>query len=102
MVTKEQVIEALKEVYDPEMPVSVVDLGFIYEVVVEDSKVTVRMTLSSPGCPMVSLITHMVREKIASLKGVENVEIELVFEPRWTPEMMSDSAKKKLGLNNQV
>ena len=97
MVTKEQVMEALKEVYDPEMPVSVVDLGFIYEVIVEGSKVVVRMTLSTPGCPMVSLITHMVREKVASLAGVSDVEIDLVFEPRWTPEMMSDEAKKKLG-----
>lgn len=97
MVTKEQVIEALKEVYDPEMPLSVVDLGFIYDVIVDGGNVTVRMTLSSPGCPMVSMITAMVREKVASLKGVENAEIELVFEPRWSPEMMSDDAKKKLG-----
>ena len=98
MITKEQVLEALKEVYDPEMPVSVVDLGFIYDVTITGEKVTVKMTLSTPGCPMVSVITQMVKDKVASLEGVKDAEVELVFEPRWTPEMMSEDEKKKFGL----
>jgi len=98
MVTKIQVLNALKEVYDPEIPVSVVDMGLIYDVKVEKDRVMVKMTLSMPGCPMAALITSMVKERIESMKGVKSAEIELVFEPRWTPDMMSKEAKKKLGL----
>jgi metal-sulfur cluster biosynthetic enzyme len=97
MVTKAQVLEALKEVYDPEFPVSVVDLGLIYDVKIAKDRVSVIMTLTNPGCPMSAVITQMVREKVESLKGVKEADIDLVFEPRWTPERMSDEAKKKFG-----
>jgi len=97
MVTKTQVLEALKEVYDPEFPVSVVDLGLIYDVKIAKDKVSVKMTLTNPGCPMSAVITQMVREKVESLKGVKEVDIDLVFEPRWTPDRLSKEAKKKFG-----
>ncbi len=97
MVTKVQVLEALKEVYDPEFPVSVVDLGLIYDVKIAKGKVSVKMTLTNPGCPMSAVITQMVREKVESLKGVKEADIDLVFEPRWTPDRLSKEAKKKFG-----
>ena len=99
MVTKEQVLNALKEVYDPEIPISVVDMGLVYDVKVDKDKVKIKMTLSSPGCPMSGLITQMVKDKVESLKGVKEADIELVFEPRWTPDMMSKEVKKKFGFS---
>jgi len=97
MVTKVQVLKALKEVYDPEFPVSVVDLGLIYDVKIAKDRVSVRMTLTNPGCPMSAIITQMVREKVESLKGVKEAVIDLVFEPQWTPERISNEARKKFG-----
>ena len=97
MVTKAQVLEALKEVYDPEFPISVVDLGLIYDVKIAKDRVNVRMTLTNPGCPMSAIITQMVREKVESLKGVKEAVIDLVFEPQWTPERISNAARKKFG-----
>jgi len=97
MVTKVQVLKALKEVYDPEFPISVVDLGLIYGVKIAKDKVSIKMTLTNPGCPMSAIITQMVREKVESMKGVKEAVIDLVFEPQWTPERMSDEARKKFG-----
>ncbi len=96
MVEKESVIEVLKQVYDPEIPVNVYDLGFIYEIDIEDSKVDIKMTLTVPGCPMHSLITRQVRESILELPDVNEVEVELVFEPRWTPDKIKEDAKVRL------
>ena len=97
MVTKVQVLNALKKVYDPEFPISVVDLGLIYGVKIAKDKVSIKMTLTNPGCPMSAIITQMVREKVESLKGVKEAVIDLVFEPQWTPERMSNEARKKFG-----
>jgi len=98
MVTKEQVMKALESVFDPEFPISVVDMGLIYDVKVSKASVSVSMTLTNPGCPMSSVIVNMVKNKIEGLKGVKAAEIELTFDPPWTPEMLSSTAKKKLGL----
>jgi len=98
MVTKENVLEALKECYDPEIPVNIVDLGLIYGVEVNGSKVRVKMTLTAPGCPMSGFIAEDVKEKVSVLKGVKKVDVDVVFDPPWTPEMMSKTAKKQLGL----
>ena len=97
MVTKAQVLNALKKVYDPEFPISVVDLGLIYDVKIAKDRVSIKMTLTNPGCPMSAVITNMVREKVESLKGVKEAAIELVFEPQWTPERISKEARKKFG-----
>jgi len=98
MVSKEEVISALKECYDPELGINIVDLGFIYDVKIENGKVKIKMTLTTPGCPMHAFFVHTVKEKVEKIKGVEEVNIELVWDPPWTPERMSKEARKKLML----
>jgi len=98
MVTKEEILEALKEVYDPEIPVDIVNLGLIYDVNIEDGKVKILMTLTAIGCPVGPLIVDMVKLRLLKLEEVNEVEVELTFDPPWTPDRMSEDAKKKLGM----
>jgi len=98
MVTKKQVLEKLKEVYDPETPINVVDLGFIREVKVKDDKVEIKMTLTNPFCPMHRMITEQVKDAVEKIKDVKEVNVELVFDPPWSPDDISEKAKKKLGI----
>ena len=98
-LTKEQVLEALKEVYDPEIPVNVVDLGLVYSVEVEDGDVHVEMTLTAAGCGMGPYIAQQAEWRIAELEGVEDVKVDVVFEPQWTPDRISDDGKKLLGID---
>ena len=91
-VTTEAVYEALKTVYDPEIPVNVVDLGLVYDVQVNDSDVYVQMTLTFPGCGMGPYIGQQ------ELDGVEEVQIEMVFDPPWSPELISEEARSQLGI----
>ena len=98
-VTKEQVLEALKEVYDPEIPVNVVDLGLVYGVEVEDGDVHVEMTLTAAGCGMGPYIAQQAEWRIAELEGVDDVQVDVVFEPQWTPDRISDDGKKLLGID---
>jgi len=98
MVTKEEILEALKEVYDPEIPVDIVNLGLIYDVKIEDGKVKILMTLTAIGCPVGPLIVDMVKLRLLKLEEVNEVEVELTFDPPWTPDRMSEEAKKKLGM----
>jgi FeS assembly SUF system protein len=97
MVTHDDVINVLKQCYDPEIPVNIVDLGFIYNVDIQDNEVTVDMTLTTPGCPMHSLIARDVKQKLESLPEVKDVHVRVVWDPPWTPERMSEDARKKLG-----
>jgi len=98
-ITKEQVLEKLKKVYDPEIPVSVVDLGLIYDVQVNDkNEVHVRMTLTAPGCPMGSFIAQQAELAISEMEGVEDTTVELTFDPPWTPDMLTEEGKKLLGM----
>lgn len=98
-VTSEEVYQALKTVYDPEIPVNVVDLGLIYDVqVTDDSNVFVQMTLTFPGCGMGPHIAQQAEWAIQDLDGVEEVEIELTFDPPWSPEMISEEARMMLGI----
>ena len=93
-LTKEIVIEALKNVYDPEIPVNVVDLGLVYDVQVkEGSDIYVQMTLTFPGCGMGPFIAQQAEWAIQEIDGVEDVEIEMVFDPPWSPELISEEAK---------
>ena len=97
-VTKDAVMAALGTVYDAEIPgMSIVDLGLIYGVGIEDGNVAVRMTVTAPGCPMGRFMADMAEKALAQVEGVAQAKVELVFEPPWTPEMMSDKAKKELG-----
>lgn len=99
MVTQEQVGEALREVYDPEIPVSVVDLGLIYEVRIEGGKVEVDMTMTARGCPMHAHIAEQTRRRLLEIEGVEEAEeVNIVWEPPWNPTMISEEARKGLGL----
>jgi len=98
MVTKEEVMDVLRQCYDPEIPVNIVDLGLIYGVTIEDTTVDVEMTLTAPGCPMHSLIARDVKQKVESIQGLERVNVRVVWDPPWTPDRMSEEAKKKLGM----
>jgi FeS assembly SUF system protein len=96
--TEEAIVAMLKTVYDPEIPVNVYDLGLIYKVDVDDEKnVRIDMTLTAPNCPAVDFIVEDVRIKVESVDGVKSVEINLVFEPEWHRDMMSEEAKLELG-----
>ena len=98
MVTKEEVIEALRDCYDPEIPINIVDLGLIYDVQVEGEKVHVKMTLTAPGCPMHMVLSENVKNRLQELEGVKEATVEVVWEPRWTPDRMSQEAKRQFGL----
>jgi metal-sulfur cluster biosynthetic enzyme len=95
--TKEEVIEALHAVEDPELGMDIVELGLLYDVEVNGSKVKVIHSLTSMGCPAGPMIQEDIQNVAASLEGVEDVEIELTWDPPWTPEKMSDDAKFILG-----
>ncbi len=98
-VTQEEVFEALKTVYDPEIPVNVVDLGLIYDVQVNDeNKVYVQLTLTFPGCGIGPHIAQQAEWAIQDVEGVEDVEIELVFDPPWSPDLISEEARSQLGI----
>lgn len=98
MPTKEQIFEILGDIYDPEIPIDIVNLGLVYGVNVEDKKVTVNMTMTSPGCPAATQIVTEARLLIEDLPDVEEANIEIVWDPPWTPEMMSEAAKESLGI----
>src|SRR5258705_13465866 len=97
-ITEEQVYEAMKTVYDPEIPVSVVDLGLIYDVKIIDDWVGVKMTLTAPGCGMGGAIANDIRQKLLEIPGVHEADVRLVWEPQWNPSMMTPEAKRKLGV----
>ena len=98
-LTKEIVTEALKTVYDPEIPVNVVDLGLVYDVQVNDEGgIYVQMTLTFPGCGMGPFIAQQAEWAVQDLDGAGEVEIEMVFDPPWTPELISESARSELGI----
>ena len=98
-ITREEVLEKLKEVYDPEIPVNVVDLGLIYGVEVkEGNDVYVTMTLTAPGCGMGPYIAQQAEWAVSELEGLEDVTVEMVFDPPWTPDMLSEDGKALLGI----
>ena len=100
MVTREQIIETAKTCFDPEIPVNIWDLGLIYDIDVkqETESISIRMTLTSQHCPAAKSIPDDLKNKIAAAHGIKNVAIQLVFDPVWTPERISQEGKKKLGI----
>ncbi|HIY87888.1 MAG TPA: DUF59 domain-containing protein [Candidatus Bacteroides pullicola] len=95
---EEKIVAMLKTVYDPEIPVDVYNLGLIYKIdVTDDFDVTVDMTLTAPNCPAAEFIMEDVRQKLESIEGVRNATVNLVFEPEWDKDMMSEEAKLELG-----
>ena len=97
MISETLILTALKHVLDPEIGVNIVDLGLVYEVKVENGDVYITMTMTTPGCPLHESISKGAEEAVRQLPGVENVKVDLVWEPAWTPERMSDWARKQLG-----
>ena len=96
---EEAVIEALKTVYDPEIPVNIYELGLIYGVEVsEDGRAEIRMTLTAPACPVAGALVEEVAEKAGRVEGVSTSHVELVWDPPWTPDNMTDAAKLELGM----
>ena len=95
--TPETVVDALKNVMDPELPVSIVDLGLIYNVETADNNIDIKMSLTTPGCSMGSAITRQVENVLYAL-GAKTVLVEIIWDPPWNPNMMSEEAKNKLGM----
>jgi len=95
---KEEVVKALKTIYDPEIPVNIYDLGLIYKIEVDDLKnVCIDMTFTAPSCPAADFIMEDVRQKIENIDDVRSAQINLVFEPEWDKDRMTDEAKLELG-----
>ncbi len=96
---EEKIVEMLRTVYDPEIPVDIYSLGLVYRIdLADDGALTVDMTLTAPNCPMAEFITEDVRMKLESIEGVTSVTVNIVFEPEWNQDMMSEEAKLELGL----
>jgi FeS assembly SUF system protein len=96
---KDQIIAVLKNCYDPEIPVSIYELGLIYNIDIDAENIaTIKMTLTSPNCPVAESLPSEVQEKVKAVPGIHDAKIDLVWEPTWEKEMMSDEAKLELGL----
>ena len=93
-----KIIEEIKTIFDPEIPVNIYELGLIYEIKIHDeNKVNILMTLTSPNCPVADSLPIEVQEKVKNIEGVESAEVELTFDPPWDQEMLSEEAKLELG-----
>jgi len=99
MDLKEKIITEVKKIYDPEIPVNIYELGLIYDIIIEkDNDVKINMTLTSPNCPVAESLPKEVKDSIMAIKEVKNVDLNLVWEPPWNKDMMTESAKLELNL----
>ena len=98
MELKEKIIDEIKKIYDPELPVNIYDLGLIYDVQVNEKKAMIKMTLTTPNCPVAESLPKEVKEGAMQVEGIEDVDLELVWDPPWSKDMMSDAAKLELNL----
>jgi len=98
MDLKEKVIAEIKKIYDPEIPVNIYELGLIYDIIVNNSEVQVKMTLTTPNCPVAESLPKEVKDSILEIKEVSKVDLDLVWEPPWDKSMMSEAAKLELNL----
>lgn len=98
LALEEKIVDMLKTVFDPEIPVDIYNLGLVYRIdLTDDGDLTVDMTMTAPSCPMADFIMEDTRQKLESIEGIKSVTINLVFEPEWTKDMMSEEAKLELG-----
>lgn len=98
LIMEGNVIEALRTVYDPEIPVNIYELGLVYRIDVKPpGDVAITMTLTSPACPVAGILPGQVEERVRDVEGVRDVTVDVVWDPPWTPEMMSEEAKLELG-----
>ena len=99
MDLKEKIVSEIKKIYDPEIPVNIYELGLIYDIIVNDKKeVHIKMTLTSPNCPVAESLPQEVKDSVKQLNGIEKVELDLVWDPPWDKSMMSEAAKLELNL----
>ena len=99
MELKDKVITEIKKIYDPEIPVNIYELGLIYDIIIDDkNNVKIDMTLTSPNCPVAESLPKEVKEGAMQVEGIEEVDLELVWDPPWTKDMMSEAAKLELNL----
>ena len=96
---KAQIVETIKTIFDPEIPVNIYEMGLIYKIdVLADGKINIDMTLTSPACPVAGSLPGDVERKVAAIEGISEVKVELVWEPTWNPDMMSEAAKLQLNM----
>ena len=98
MEKKEKIIEEIKKIYDPELPVNIYELGLIYDVQVDNNLARIKMTLTSPNCPVAESLPNDVKDGAMQVEEIEDVDVQLVWDPPWTKDMMSDAAKLELNL----
>ncbi|MEM7305701.1 MAG: metal-sulfur cluster assembly factor [Planctomycetota bacterium] len=101
MVTTEDVYGQLKQVFDPEIPVNIVDLGLVYDVKIDGATCNVTMTLTSQACPEAKTIPDVVRRRVTSIEGIDDTEVSVVWEPQWTPQMISAEGRVILGIEDE-
>src|SRR5262245_44675510 len=95
-VSADRIVEALRGCYDPEIPVNIVDLGLVYNVSLDEGRARVRMTLTAPGCPAYDYLLAQVKSEVERVPGVTGAVVEIVWDPPWTPERMSEEARRRL------
>ena len=98
MELKDKVIAEIKKIYDPEIPVNIYELGLIYDILIESKNVSIKMTLTTPNCPVAESLPKEVKDSIMKIKGVDKVDLDLVWDPPWDKSMMSEAAKLELNL----
>ena len=99
MVTEDVVIEALREIYDPELHYNIYDLGLVYDIGITDGDVHIVMTLTTPACPIGPMVVEQIEETVGLMPGVKDVDVEFTFDPPWGPDMMTDEARADLGID---
>ena len=97
MIKKDQIIEILETCFDPEIPIDLWNLGLIYNIEIKEKDINILMTLTTPGCTMAEVIAQDIKDKLSSLETINNVNVEITFDPIWEPSMMTDYAREKLG-----
>tara|TARA_Y100000994_G_scaffold245927_1_gene248321 strand:- start:712 stop:1044 length:333 start_codon:yes stop_codon:yes gene_type:complete len=97
MIKKDQIIEILETCFDPEIPIDLWNLGLIYNIEIKEKVINILMTLTTPGCTMAEVIAQDIKDKLSSLETINNVNVEITFDPIWEPSMMTDYAREKLG-----
>ncbi len=96
---EEKIVEIIKTCYDPEIPVDIYELGLIYDILIDENKFAhIKMTLTSPACPVAGTLPGEVEEKVNSVEGISGAKVSIVWDPPWTPDMMTEEARLELGL----
>ncbi len=98
MTTEKEVTEVLKTCYDPEIPVNIVDLGLVYETKIDNGNISIKLTLTSPACPLGDVLVQQIKNKLMPLDDVKDVNVEIVWDPPWDKDKMSQTARRQLGL----